>query len=193
MAGSLARGAGGPPYSHKIYNTKESRISMTVGNYIAELHRERLYRPTIVALLCKGDPKDPLVLLVKSKTKGYWGPVKGGIEPREAMKKAFYREIREEARIPRSQIYHVKHNVITPRQIDGEGNRGFAKGKAYFFSGARCPDNIQVAPNLEDVDGAEWVKTSRLEDRLPKSKRERNKAYIEALAEFIRYASVSAR
>ncbi len=156
-----------------------------VKELIKELQTSKSYRPTVVNFLYQIGENGPEVLLVRSKNKGKWGPVKGGIEMGESLESALNRETLEEINLPRTGMTDRVYNIIGPTFVNyQEGSRrrdGFTEGKVYFWCGSKYVPDREIMLNPQEVTGAVWIKPETVRVWLPESNPEKTNRYVKAL------------
>lgn len=150
------------------------------------LRKRGLYRPTAVMLIVH---KDGSILLVSHNGRTNLSLPQGGIEKGESIKRAAYRESKEEVRISKKQLELVDDSLffwITGMpQADSTSLRGFWLGKSYFgvFFKYAGPKALKV--NEKEISGYRWVPPKSVRQAMCESSKDKQ--------EMVRWALIKAK
>ncbi len=142
---------------------------------VEAMYRERLYRPTVVAIVRDQAGR---VLLVQAARNGEWGVVQGGIEPGESPTAALFREIKEEIGVGARRVRSRPPAFVGCADIDAEPGTAdhlrFTKGVRYFvydvayrgperlrLQRSEISDHVWVEPRFDDARLLECLAASR--------------------------------
>lgn len=132
---------------------------------VADAHRGKEYRPTVVAIV--RDERGRVLLVQSRFNAAEWMLVQGGIEEGESPIPALTRELREEIGVGPRRTKSKPARFVGVADLDAEDGRtdkrGFTKGKRYFIYEVtyRGPEKLKLQDS--ELAGCEWV-GPRLDD-----------------------------
>jgi 8-oxo-dGTP pyrophosphatase MutT (NUDIX family) len=133
---------------------------------VAEAHRAKEYRPTVVAIV--RDERGRILLVQSRFNAAEWMLIQGGIEEGESPIPALTRELREEVGVGPRRTRSKPPRFVAVADLDAEDGRtdkrGFTKGKRYFIYEVayRGPEKLTLQDS--ELAGYEWV-GPRLDDK----------------------------
>jgi putative (di)nucleoside polyphosphate hydrolase len=126
---------------------------------VAEAHRLKEYRPTVVAII--RDEQGRILFVQSTFNRAEWMFVQGGIEEGESPIAALTREMREEVGIGPRRTRRRPPRYVGTIDLDAEegrtDKRGFTKGKRYFIYEVmyRGPERLKL--QTSELVGYEWI------------------------------------
>ena len=154
-----------------------SRISEVVldrtRQLVREAHGKKEYRPVAVAIIENQHGK--LLFVQSAKNKALWYLPQGGIEEKEDVVRALFREVREELGIPKNCLTLVSYRGM--KDLDAEkrrsDKRGFTRGKRYFFFRLKLKKPPAIVLRTTELSDYSWICYSSLPDVLTPMRKER--------------------
>lgn len=145
---------------------------------IASAHAQKDFRPIVLPMVRNENGE---VLLVKSaKGSGEWGPVQGGIEEGEDLRRGAHRELGEEAGIAEHDVTigAVTHIARIRAHTGRAPKDGFRHGGLYLAVSALYRGNGDLSPDPKEVSDAVWTPQHRVLEYL-KGKRPQKAHFIQ--------------
>lgn len=157
---------------------------------IQAMYRERLYRPTVVAIVRDEAGR---LLLVQSMRNFEWGVVQGGVEERESPQVALFREIKEEIGVGARRVRRRPPRFIGCADIDAEAGSAdhmkFTKGVRYFVYDVAYVGPERLSLQSTELAAHVWVEPrfddARLLACLAASRPQKTRLIIAALIKIL--------
>ncbi len=125
---------------------------------IAEFYQVQEYRPVQVFILVNKNNEFLVVQSAKEPT--IWSFPQGGIDRGETLMENMIRELQEEIGISHHDFESV-HAAFHEAKVDfdssRQGERGFTKGKYYFFTAAKYTGKKELIFNTKEVLDVQWL------------------------------------
>lgn len=128
---------------------------------ISELHKQKLFRPTSVAILHTNLDNSIKYLLTQSPKDIFsWNFPQGGINKRESIKESLVRELYEELGIKKKDIEILNLNFFRSKIDfkDPKFNKDrFVKGKYYFYNFVKYNGRLELDIDEKEVSNYLWL------------------------------------
>ena len=122
------------------------------------MYRDRLYRPTVVAIVRDDEGR---ILLVQAERNDEWGVVQGGIEAGESPPVALFREIKEEIGAAARRVRRRPPKFVGCADIDAEPGTAdhlrFTKGVRYFVYDVAYHGPARLKLKKDELKDCAWV------------------------------------
>mgnify|MGYP001617169241 CR=1 FL=1 len=125
---------------------------------ITEFYQRKEYRPVQVFILVNKNNEFLVVQSAKEQT--IWSFPQGGINADETLMENMVRELQEEVGILNldfESIYFAFHEAKVDFDSFRQGERGFIKGKYYFFTFAKYTGKKNLIFNPQEVINIQWL------------------------------------
>ena len=125
---------------------------------VEAMYGERLYRPTVVAIVRDDYGR---ILFVQAARNAEWGVVQGGIEERESPSVALFRELKEEISAGARRVRRRPPVFVGCIDIDAEPGAAdhlrFTKGVRYFIYDVAYHGPERLVLKKDELSAYEWV------------------------------------
>ncbi len=131
---------------------------------IAEFYQLKEYRPVQVFILI--NKNNEFLVVQSAKEPNIWSFPQGGIDVDETLMENMMRELYEEVSISHPNLEST-HPAFYEAKVDfdfsRQGERGFTKGKYYFFTAAEYTGKKELAFNTEEILNVRWLSDQKIE------------------------------
>lgn len=137
-------------------------MTQKITELVRQLYSKGKYRPEGVAVLHNGYKNNRKFLIVQSsKSSNAWYFPQGGINLGETLSENLSRELAEELGLNfendlKNLVYNFHYEILDAKP-SRKTRRGFAKGKAFFFTLAEYHGSGQFNLQHDEIADAKWM------------------------------------